>query len=121
MRQLTTRQRNLYLLFALLLFCGRLTAQTTGTTTTTAADQNFKTIPQQVKGNAENKATNKVNTVANNASNKVDTGLNNAYKGFVKMFRKKPKPRKDSTTATTQPPVNPANLPPGSQSTPPPY
>src|SRR5580698_4611938 len=88
----TIQCRSLYLLIAALFFLGsRGAAQST-------ADQNFKTIPQQVKTNAEVKATNK------------------AYKGFVGMFKKKKK--KDS--AGVMPPPPPGGTPPPPGGTPPP-
>ena len=62
-----------------------------------AADQSFKTIPQQVKDNAETKTTTKTNTVANNAMNKLDSASNKAFKGITGMFKKKKKPAADST------------------------
>jgi hypothetical protein len=106
----TIQCRSLYLLIAALFFLGsRGAAQST-------ADQNFKTIPQQVKTNAEVKATNKANAVGNSAADKVDTGLNKAYKGFVGMFKKKKK--KDS--AGVMPPPPPGGTPPPPGGTPPP-
>ena len=99
----TIQSRSLYLLIAALFFIG-----SRGAAQSTAADQSFKTIPQQVKTNAETKATNKANTVANNATDKVDTGLNKAYKGFVGMFKKKKK--KDSVGAAP-PPAPPSLVP----------
>jgi hypothetical protein len=93
----TIQCRSLCLLIAALFFAGsRGAAQST-----TAADQGFKTIPQQVKANAETKATNKANQVGNSAADKVDSGVNKAYRGFLNKFKKKPKPGtapKDSTS-----------------------
>jgi hypothetical protein len=92
----TIQCRSLCLLLAALFFAGsRGAAQST-----TAADQNFKTIPQQVKANAETKATNKANQVGNSAADKLDSGVNKAYRGLLNKFKKKPKPvpaPKDST------------------------
>ena len=56
-----------------------------------AADQSFKTIPQQVKDNAETKATTKTNTVSGDAMNKLDSASNKAFKGFTGLFKKKNK------------------------------
>ena len=56
-----------------------------------AADQSFKTIPQQVKESGETKATTKTNTVANNAMNKLDSASNRAFKGITGLFKKKGK------------------------------
>ncbi|HET6252846.1 MAG TPA: hypothetical protein VFE32_02165 [Puia sp.] len=90
----TIQCRSHCLLLAALIFIGtRGAAQS-------AADQSFKTIPQQIKTSAEIKATNKANSVANGATDKVDSGVNKAYRGLMKMFKKKPKPGtgpKDST------------------------
>jgi hypothetical protein len=92
----TIQCRSLCLLLAALFFAGsRGAAQST-----TAADQGFKTIPQQVKANAETKATNKATQVGNNAADKLDSGVNKAYRGLLNKFKKKPKPAaapKDST------------------------
>jgi hypothetical protein len=94
------QRRPVYLAIALLFFaCGQVVAQAT------TADQNFKTIPQQVKANAEVKATNKANTVANSATDKIDSGMNKAFKGLGKMFKKKPKPGKDSLSTPGAPPA----------------
>jgi hypothetical protein len=74
-----------YLAIAILLVSGSsLKAQT-------AADQSFKTIPQQVKDNAENKATAKTNTVSDKAMNKLDSASGKALKGFTNLFKKKNK------------------------------
>src|SRR5579871_5793549 len=82
----TIQRRSLCLLLAALFFLGsRCAAQSNG------ADQNFKTIPQQVKTNAEVKATNRANTIANDATDKIDSGMSKAYRGFMKMFTKKKK------------------------------
>jgi hypothetical protein len=90
--------RPLYLAIALLFFtCGQVIAQAT------AADQNFKTIPQQIKANAENKANTKANNLANSATDKLDSGMNKAFKGIGKMFKKKPKPGKDSLSTSGVP------------------
>jgi hypothetical protein len=81
------QRRSLYLLLAALFFTGsRVVAQTT------AADQNFKTIPQQIKTTAEVKATNRANVIANDATDKIDSGMSKAYRGLLKMFGKKRKP-----------------------------
>jgi hypothetical protein len=109
----TIQCRSFYLLIVALLFIG-----SRGAAQATAADQNFKTIPQQVKTNAEVKATNKTNSVANSATDKVDSGLNKAYKGFTGMFKKKKK--KDSVGATPPPPPPPGGTPPPPGGTPPP-
>jgi hypothetical protein len=85
------QRRNTCLALALLFFtCGQVVAQAT------TADQNFKATPQQIKANAENKANAKANNVANSATDKLDSGVNKAFKGIGKMFKKKPKPAKDS-------------------------
>ena len=87
------QRRTLYLAIALLIFtCGRVVAQTTSGQTITA-------IPQQIKTNAEVKANTKANSVANSATDKLDSGMNKAWKGLGKMFKKKPKPGKDSLAA----------------------
>ena len=76
---------------ALFLLCGiHAAAQST-------ADQSLKNLPQQVKDNAENKATTKTNTVSNNAINKLDSASDKAFKGFTGLFKKKKKPAADST------------------------
>ena len=87
----TIQGRSLYLLIAALFFIG-----SRGAAQSTAADQSFKAIPQQIKTNAEVKANNRANTVANSATDKLDSGVNKAFRGIGKMFRKKPKPGKDS-------------------------
>jgi hypothetical protein len=87
----TIQRRSFYLLIAALFIFG-----SRGAAQSTAADQSFKAIPQQIKSNAETRATTKANTVANNATDKLDSGLNKAFSGIGKMFRKKPKPAKDS-------------------------
>jgi hypothetical protein len=90
--------RPLYLAIALLFFTGgQVVAQAT------AADQNFKAIPQQIKANAENKANIKANNLANSATDKLDSGMNKALKGIGKMFKKKPKPGKDSLAVPVVP------------------
>jgi hypothetical protein len=87
------QRRTLSLAIALLLFtCGRVVAQTT-------SGQSINAIPQQIKTNAEAKANTKANTVANSATDKLDSGMNKAWKGLGKMFKKKPKPGKDSLAA----------------------
>lgn len=92
----TPTPRTLYRIVAcilLILSAGNISAQS-------AADQSFKTIPQQVKTSAETKATTKTNTVSNNALNKVDSASDKAFKGFTGLFRKKAKnkpPQADST------------------------
>ena len=80
------RCRTCLLLAALFIIGSRSLAQST------AADQNFKTIPQQIKTNAEVKATNRANTIADRASDKIDSGMGMAYRGLIKMFKKKNKP-----------------------------
>jgi hypothetical protein len=62
-----------------------------------SADQSFKTIPQQIKQNAETKAVVKSNTVANNATNKLDSASNKAFKGMTGLFKKKKPAKGDST------------------------
>ena len=66
----------------LLLTGGRLTAQTTTSTT------GVKAIPGQVETTGENRLSAKTNTVTNNAADKMDTLGTKAYKGFVNMFKK---------------------------------
>jgi hypothetical protein len=98
--------RSLFLLIAALFFLGsRVAAQST-------ADQNLKTVPQQIKSNAENKASTKATAIGNSASDKVDSGMSKAYKGFVGMFKKKKK-NKDSVV------VVPPSAPPAVVSAPP--
>ena len=83
--------RSLCLLLAALFFLG-----SRGAAQSTAADQSFKAIPQQIKSNAEVRATNKANQVANTATDKLDSGMGKAYRGLVNMFKKKNKPVKDT-------------------------
>lgn len=88
--------------FVILLLSGRhAVAQST-------ADQSFKTIPQSIKDNAENKATAKTNTVSNNAMNKIDSASNKAFKGFTGLFKKKNK--KTAADSTRQPVADSARL-----------
>jgi hypothetical protein len=54
-----------------------------------SADQSFKSIPQQVKTNAENKATTKSNDVSNAAMTKLDSASNRAFRKFTGLFSKK--------------------------------
>jgi hypothetical protein len=109
------QRRPLYLAIALLFFtCGQVVAQAT------AADQTFKATPQQIKANAELKANAKANTVANSATDKLDSGMNKAWKGIGKMFKKKPKPGKDSVASAPTLPVNPGTPPPPVNPTTPP-
>lgn len=67
-----------------------------------AADQSFKTIPSQIKDNAETKATTKANTVSNNAMNKIDSTSNKVFKGVTGLFKKK---NKKAPADSTKPPV----------------
>ena len=98
------QRRPLYLAIALLFFTyGQVVAQAT-------AGQTISAIPQQIKTNAEVKANTKANSIANSATDKLDSGMNKAFKGIGKMFKKKPKPGKESVSASVTPvvPVTPA-------------
>ncbi len=93
-----TKQMNLVFTVAIgmiLASAGKAHAQST-------ADQSFKSIPQQVKTNAENRATVKSNDVSNAAMTKLDSASNHAFRKITGLFRKKspgnPQPNPDSTT-----------------------
>jgi hypothetical protein len=92
-----TRQKNLGIAFVI----GLLLA-TAGTAHAQSADQSFKSIPQQVKTNAENKATARSNDVSNAAMTKLDSASNRAFRKFTGLFKRKdhpanPGPVPDST------------------------
>src|SRR5580693_7282832 len=92
------QRRPVYLAIVLLFFtCGQVVAQAT------TSGQSINAIPQQIKANAETKANTKANTVANSATDKLDSGVNKAWKGLGKMFKKKPKPGKDSVVTSAAP------------------
>jgi hypothetical protein len=76
---------------AILLLSGvRAAAQST-------ADQTVKNLPQQVKDNAENRASTKTNNLSGEAINKLDSASNKAFRGFTGLFKKKNKAAADST------------------------
>ena len=91
-------------IIALLLLSGVAAAQ--------SADP-IKTIPQQIKQNAETKAVVKSNTVANNATTKLDSASNKAFKGMTGLFKKKKPAKADSTVVH---PVDSTVVPPKSSS-----
>jgi hypothetical protein len=91
-------QKNLVFTLALTLLL--LTA---GNTRAQSADQSFKSIPQQVKTNAENKATAKSNDVSTAAMTKLDSASNRAFRKFTGLFKRKdhpvnPRPNLDSAS-----------------------
>ena len=70
---------------ALLLTAGPTHGQST-------SDQSLKSIPQQVKANAENKATAKSYDVSNAAMTKLDSASNRAFRKFTGLFKRKDHP-----------------------------
>jgi hypothetical protein len=72
-----------------LLFCARVSAQTT-----------VNAIPATIEQNAQTKAVNKSTAVSNNAMDKIDSASNKAFKGFTHMFKKKDKAKKPGTDST---------------------
>ena len=106
MNKLTTRSRICFPTIIALLFLS-------GTAAAQSADQSIKTIPQQIKQNAETKAVVKSNTVANNATTKLDSASNKAFKGFTGLFKKKNRPKADSTAVH---PIDSTGVPPKSSS-----
>lgn len=71
-----------------------------------AADQTFKAIPQQIKDNSENKASNKAITTSNKALDKMDTLSDKAVKKITGLFKKKDK-AKNKNIKTDSTGVNP--------------
>jgi len=84
----TTNQKNLGFAIAVTL----LLVASAGAAHAQSADQTFKSIPQQVKTNAENKATVKSNDVSNAAMTKLDSASNRAFRKFTGLFKKKDRP-----------------------------
>jgi hypothetical protein len=79
-----------------------------------AADQSFKTIPQQVKESAENKTVTKANNTSNNAMNKLDSASDKVFKGFTNLFKKKnnSKNKKSGADSTVTKPADTLAAPP---------